>query len=205
MKPATRPHQFPGPVCSWHRLAAHGIVNAATRPCWPVAVPPISCDYSRPRMTRHLHHSLVLLLTATLLAGSLLPPAVCHAHAEGERPHSHPPATHSGTSHSHSHQAAHVHLSLVEIVLSLVVPTENNSDAPSPHDNDLITHDVIAFGSDAMGCSPTEIRRPQTMPHANSADPFHSGSSARGHGSRGPHQSLLSDTARCQRCGVLLI
>ncbi len=205
MKPATRPHQFPGPVCSWHRLAAHGIVNAATRPCWPVAIPPISCDYSRPRMTRHLHHSLVLLLTATLLAGSLLPPAVCHAHAEGERPHSHPPATHSGTSHSHSHQAAHVHLSLVEVVLSLVVPTENNSNAPSPHDNDLITHDVIAFGSDAMGWSPTEIRRPQTMPHANSADPFHRGSSARGHGGRGPHQSLLSDTARCQRCGVLLI
>lgn len=156
-------------------------------------------------MTRQLHHSLVLLLAATLLAGSLLPPAVCHAHAEGDRPHSHPPATHSGTSHSHSHLAAHLHLSLVEIVLSLVVPTEDNSDTPSPHDNELIPHDVIAFGTDAMGCSSIEVRRPETMALANSATPTHSASAARGHGVHAPHQSLLSDSARCQRCGVLLI
>ncbi len=151
-------------------------------------------------MTRHLHHSLILLLTATLLTGALLPPAVCHAHAEGDLPHSHPQAA-----HSHSHLAAHVHLSLVEIALSLVVPTEGPSDTSSPHDDDLIPHDVIAFGNDAMGCSPFEIRRLQTMPHANSANPNHSGSSARGHGGRAPQQPLLSETARCQRCGVLLI
>jgi hypothetical protein len=205
MKLATRPHQFPGSVYSWHRMAAHGIVNAAAGPCWHAPVPPISRDHNRPTMTRHLHHSLILLLTATLLTGSLLPPAVCHAHADSDRPHSHPPAAHSGTSHSHSHLTAHVHLSLVEIVLSLVVPTGDNSDTSNPHDNNLIPHDVIAFGTDAMGCSSIEVRRPETMPLANSATPTHSRSSARGHGIHAPHQCLLSDTARCQRCGVLLI
>lgn len=53
---------------------------------------------------------LSLLLSAAVLFGGLMPPAVQHAHAEGERPHAHEPVAAAAPSeHSHSHSHPHSH------------------------------------------------------------------------------------------------
>ena len=54
-------------------------------------------------MGRLFHKALTLLLTTAVLTGSLLPPALSHAHAEGDRPHSQRSEAVINDDHAHSH------------------------------------------------------------------------------------------------------
>lgn len=63
-------------------------------------------------MKRMLHKALSLLLTAAVLCGSLLPPAVCHAHVAGDQAHTHSPAVtdhRQPVHHDHKSDDRHSH------------------------------------------------------------------------------------------------
>lgn len=58
--------------------------------------------------SRVLRTGLTLLLSAAVFLGSVIPPAVQHAHAGGDQPHNHA-ATPAKLPHSHPHQHPHRH------------------------------------------------------------------------------------------------
>lgn len=60
-------------------------------------------------MKRLLHKATTILLSGAVLASSVLPPAVCHAHAEGDRPHSHKQHHEQPGSDEHDHGHGHHH------------------------------------------------------------------------------------------------
>ena len=60
-------------------------------------------------MGRLLHNVLSLLLCCSVLFTTVLPPAVCHAHATDEAQHSHEDADHQHRVPAHSHSHTHPH------------------------------------------------------------------------------------------------
>lgn len=98
--------------------------------------------------SRVLRTGLTLLLSATVFLGSVMPPAVQHAHGGDHQIHDHKttPAKHAHHQHSHPHQSEsqstieefptwHRHVSFLGWDFHL--PTSDSPNCPSPGSGDL--------------------------------------------------------------------
>lgn len=79
-------------------------------------------------MKRLLHKAMTILLSGAVLASSVLPPAVCHAHAEGNRSHSHDGADEEQAADEHHHHGHHHHHHATH--------SDHKHDPPEPDDGD---------------------------------------------------------------------
>lgn len=175
-------------------------------------------------MARPIHNLVSFLMIGAVLSGSLLSPAVRHAHADGNLPHSHAAdvasrdvhhAHSGGTPHVHkspdcvkeklSDRAVHCHVAFLWFDLTL--PREGEpSDSQSPFGEDSVVVERVA---------PEIITKSVTGRTALEHLTWIPSVSAQlGEAAIAPvpqalfhpvDRILLCDSARCERSGVLLI
>lgn len=124
-------------------------------------------------MRRGLHKTLTWMLTASVVAGSLVPPAMCHSHDDGQQTHSHDASDcHHDHDGDHHHDddadsspdngvevaAAHIHWNLLGIEFSFPVRQDDESNGPqSGHDGQF---GVVRLNDDVL---PTlRVEMPET-------------------------------------------
>ena len=176
------------------------------------------------RMTNFLNKTLTLLLVATTLAGWLMPPGVRHAHAGGEEAHSH--HHDHEDDHRHGHHAceshgehgvaerdveaaglvvAHIHFNFLGFGFSLPCP---DSDEDDPTNQDRIatfgfvglSKEVLLQRESARDIAIVFSIDLQCWFHREEAlEALHRLVALR------LDRSLLCDSARFERSGVLLI
>ena len=196
-------------------------------------------------MRRLFHNVMTILLSGAVLASSVLPPAVCHAHAEGDRPHLHeqdheqPDSDEADHGHSHHHDGAvvsdhddnrherseqddqdavggvepasgHLHFSIAGIDFSLPLPSDEGSDGPlSPTGDNAGCFGIVRLTDDTTTVPRVELSdvidlstpAPLAIASLVDATPH----AARWRCVRAADRTLLCDSARCKRSGVLLI
>jgi hypothetical protein len=183
-------------------------------------------------LARGVHKLMTASLIAVILFGSLLSPAVHHAHVGGGVPHSHAADLavhdasheqhkHSHGGHTHTHHgrdasrvspqghladdAAHLHIALLWFDFTL--PLESNpGEAPLPVGEESLV--VLRLTPDAV-CSVAHVVVDLVDQWSAAAAPAESGG-AEGLWAAKPRQggadrNLLCDSARGARSGVLLI
>jgi hypothetical protein len=197
-------------------------------------------------MKRLLHKVMTVLLSGAVLASSVLPPAVCHAHSEGDRSHSHEQdhehrdAVEHHHGHGHNRDGAavsdhdehrhhepsehkddsatggikpalvHLHFSIAGFDFSLPMPGHDGSNGPvSPTGDNAGCFGIVRLTDDTI-----------TVPRFEQSDVIDLSTSApltiaslvdatqhaaRWRCVRATDRTLLCDSARCERSGVLLI
>ncbi len=180
-------------------------------------------------MKQLLHRSISLLLTAAVLAGAVLPPAVGHAHVGGDESHSHEQEhAYDDHVHHHAHQhvdeghgddrngddvfgssVPHLHLSVAGFNFSLPLPIDGHSHRPFlPMNDDVGVFAVVSLTDDFTIVSQVDLA---TIVDVSVADVVTSDVStdeddARARWLKGRADRIfLCDSARCERSGVLLI
>jgi len=183
-------------------------------------------------MARVFHNVTTLLLTAAVLTGSLVTPAVRHSHSEGDRPHSHatdvvdddPSHEHHGHAHGkndvhgsrHRHapnapvmeelsdQAPHLHISLLGF--DFTFPQEGEPTGPPvPDDKGRLV--VLRITPDVVSNSTVafaDLVDLSPVPSASAGQNDLEMSPAAKSLVRPIDRILLCDSARCERSGVLL-
>ena len=197
-------------------------------------------------MSRLFHSVMTILLSGAVLASSVLPPAVCHAHSGGDRSHSHKQDRRQSDSglhdHEHGHRhddsavsdhdehrhrepseredervtggiepaLGHLHFSIAGFDFSLPLPSHDVSDGPLSSTGDQagcfgvvrLTDDTITVPRVELS-DVVDLSTPAPLAIAALFD-------ATQHAARwrcilADDRSLLCDSARCERSGVLLI
>lgn len=133
------------------------------------------------------HKSLTAFLSCSVLASALMPPALCHSHADGDRHHSHKTHEHQhADSHHHTRDAghghsspdhhetaaieskrfseetsvspAHIHLTILGLAFSLPSPRGQGSKAPFlPFDSSGDDFEVVRLTDDTLTLSPVDL------------------------------------------------
>lgn len=197
-------------------------------------------------MKRLLHKVMTILLSGVVLASTVLPPAVCHAHAEGDRPHSHehsherPESDEHDHGHGHQHDAAavshhdehrhhepsehederatggiepasgHLHFSISGFDFSLPIPSDDGSDGPlSPTGHNAGYFGIVRLTDDTVTVPCVDfadlVNLSASTPLAIASLVDQTPQTARWLCVRAADRTLLCDSARCERSGVLLI
>jgi len=198
-------------------------------------------------MKRLLHKAMTILLSGAVLASSVLPPAVCHAHSEGDRSHSHkqdleqPDSDEHDHGHGHGHQhdgaavshhdehrhhepsehederasgiepaSPHLHFSIAGFDFSLPLPSDDGSDGPlSPTGDNAGCFGILRLTDDTItvprvdSSKVVELSAPAPLAIDSLVDVGEQ--TARWRCVRTIDRTLLCDSARCERSGVLLI
>jgi len=195
-------------------------------------------------MRRLFHNVMTILLSGAVLASSVLPPAVCHAHSGGDRGHTHgrDHAKLASDDHDHAHKyghphttadsrhdehgqtagestqsgvgielaAAHLHFSIAGFDYSLPLPCEDGSNGPlTPAGDDAAYFGIVRLTDDTItvarvGLSVVvDLSTPAPLPFDSSVDA--TAQADRWLCARAADRTLLCDSARCKRSGVLLI
>lgn len=164
----------------------------------------------------YLNSGLKLLLAAAVLVGSVMPPAIQHAHAGGDKTHDHW-ANKQHTPHRHSHhhgernkvaeeQKAHRHLHLFGFDLHLPV---NESPTTPGRGNQSSGEELILvrlLDTDAAMTSQQSVERLfVTVPSLATISPETAGLTLQSDQRERSTSNPLCDSARCERSGVLLI
>lgn len=189
-------------------------------------------------MKQLLHSVMTILLSGAVLASSVLPPAVCHAHAGGNRHHSHdePASNDHNRDHGHHHHVAddsdheghdhqrpanelpqseaeieltvaHLHFSIAGFDFSLPLPSDDGSNGPTSDDAGYLqfvrlTDDTTTVSRVDLSAA-VELSTPAPRAFNPSVDA--AVQAARWLCARTADRTLLCDSARCERSGVLLI
>lgn len=196
-------------------------------------------------MKQLLQNVMTILLSGAVLASSVLPPAVCHAHSGGNRDHAHgrdhgaPDSTHHHHDHGHHHHvsddsdheghdherpanesprsdaeielaAAHLHFSIAGFDFSLPLPSDDSSNGPlSPTGHDAGYVGVVRLTDDTITVPRVDL---SAVVDVSIVGPLVVDSSvdaavqaARWLCAWTTDRTLLCDSARCERSGVLLI
>lgn len=197
-------------------------------------------------MKRLLHKVMTILLSGAVLASSVLPPGVCHAHSEGDRSHSHKLDHEQSDSDEHNHghghhhddgafsdhdehrhhessecedertaggidpALGHLHFSIAGFDFSLPLPSHDGSDGPLSSTGDQAgCFGVVRLTDETITVSRVElsdvIDLPMPAPLAFASLVDATQDAARWRCVRAADRSLLCDSARCERSGVLLI
>ncbi|MDA1165950.1 MAG: hypothetical protein O3B13_22870 [Planctomycetota bacterium] len=194
-------------------------------------------------MKRLFHKAMTILLSGAVLASSVLPPAVCHAHAGGNRHHSHerdhaePASNDHKHDHGHHHHmaddsdhqgqdherpanelpqcdaeielaVAHLHLSIAGFDFSLPLPSDDGSNGPlGPTRDDAGYFGIVRLTDDTITVPRVDL---STVIDVSIAAPVVVDSlvdaavqAARWLCARTADRTLLCDSARCERSGVL--
>ncbi|NQV24405.1 MAG: hypothetical protein HQ518_08560 [Rhodopirellula sp.] len=194
-----------------------------------------------------LHKAMTILLSGAVLASSVLPPAVCHAHSDGDRSHSHqqdhvpPNSDEHDHGHGHHHDGAavsrhdehrheqsahedesaaggielaagHLHFVIAgfDFSLPLSLPGDEGSDGPlSPTGDNAGGFRIVRLTGDAATVPRIElsdvIDLSTLAPLATSSLVDQTLQTARWLCVRAVDRTLLCDSARCERSGVLLV
>lgn len=231
------------------RMHVRGTISLVLTSGFNVALYP-GCISVRPNdndsaMKRLLHKAMTILLSGAVLASSVLPPAVCHAHSEGDQPHSHEQGHehadsdqhdhghghhHDGAAvsdhHEHRHHApsehedepatggiesasAHLHFSIAGFDFSLPLPSHDGSDEPlSPLGDNAACFGLVRLTDDTVTVPRVDLTDlvdlSASAPLASASLVDQTQQTARWLCVRAVDRTLLCDSARCERSGVLL-
>jgi len=218
-----------GPVLSWtgcarlHRLSASCIDSLSRR-------------FSSHPMRRKWHQrGLRLLLAAAVLLGGVVPPGVCHAHAEGGRPHQHDssndrqhradrPAQHAWNRPAHDlhrdrhrelrkgtvHDSVpHFHVDFLGFELTLPMAVRHKADEPSQPYGGLCLIDMAPGDAPVAAVSSElsggRLRWPSSLPRLLEHHGYQADVRSLAELSAEASSIPLCDSARGERSGVLRI